>query len=58
MPPVVRDGDFPYISELLRQFRQGGWALRPRAFYVLRILGFPEAMEALVAMNRTEVFLP
>jgi hypothetical protein len=58
MLPVLRDGVFSYISELLRQFGQGEWALRPRTFCILKILGCPEAMDAFVKLKRTDAFLP
>ncbi|KAF2682217.1 kinase-like protein, partial [Lentithecium fluviatile CBS 122367] len=58
MLPVLRDGVFTYISELLRQFGKGEWALRPRTFCILRILGCPEAMESFVNLKRTDAFLP
>ncbi|KAL1593122.1 hypothetical protein SLS60_010729 [Paraconiothyrium brasiliense] len=58
MLPVVRDGVFPYISELLRQYGQGEWALRPRTFLILRRLGCVKTMEDFIAMKRTDAFLP
>lgn len=58
MMPSLRDGMFPYIGELLRQFGQGEWALRPRTFCILRSLGCPELMDAFVALKRTDAFLP
>jgi tRNA A-37 threonylcarbamoyl transferase component Bud32 len=58
MPPILRDGMFPFIGQLLRQFGQGEWALRPRTFCILRILGRPELMDSFVAMKRTDAFLP
>ncbi|KAH7069363.1 hypothetical protein FB567DRAFT_246343 [Paraphoma chrysanthemicola] len=58
MPPILRDGIFPFIGELLRQLGQGEWALRPRTFCILRILGCPDLMDAFVASKRTDAFLP
>ena len=58
MRPVLRDGIFPYIGELLRQLGQGEWALRPRTFCILRILGCPELMDSFVSAKRTDAFLP
>ena len=58
MHPVIRDGVFPYIGELLRQFGQGEWALRPRTFCILRILGYTELVDTFIALKRTDAFLP
>jgi hypothetical protein len=58
MLPILRDGIFPFIGELLRQLGQGEWALRPRTFCILRILGCPDLMDSFVASKRTDAFLP
>ena len=58
MHPVIRDDVFPHISELLRQFGRGEWALRPRTFCILRVLGCTEVLDSFIAMKRTDAFLP
>lgn len=58
MCPTIRDHEFSHISELLRQFGQGEWSLRPRTFCVLRGLGQIGLMDAFIALKRTDAFLP
>lgn len=58
MSPVLRDGIFQYVTELLRRFGQGDWALRPRTFCILHVLGCPQLMDTFVKNKATDAFLP
>ncbi|KAJ8110231.1 hypothetical protein OPT61_g6867 [Boeremia exigua] len=58
MMPVVRDGMFSRVGELLQLFGQVEWALRPRTFCILRVLGCQELMDSFVALKTTDASLP
>lgn len=58
MHPVLREGVFAYVTEQLWQFGKGEWALRPRTFCILRILGRTDLMDTFVALKRNDAYLP
>ncbi|KAH6644829.1 kinase-like domain-containing protein, partial [Boeremia exigua] len=49
---------FARVGELLQLFGQVDWALRPRTFCILRVLGCQELMDSFVALKMTDASLP
>ncbi|CAH0047249.1 unnamed protein product, partial [Clonostachys solani] len=54
----LRDQEFNYIAELLLMRGKREWALRPRHFVILYMIGLEQAMDSFVTDERSDYFLP
>uniref|UniRef100_A0A8H7N087 non-specific serine/threonine protein kinase n=1 Tax=Bionectria ochroleuca TaxID=29856 RepID=A0A8H7N087_BIOOC len=54
----LRDQEFNYITELLLMRGKKEWALRPRHFVILYMIGLEQVMDSFVTDERSDYFLP
>lgn len=54
----LRDAQFRQLADFCNRAGHPQWGLRPRTFAVLRMIGFPEAIELFITEKLTDIFLP
>ena len=54
----LRDAQFRQLAEFCCRAGHPQWGLRPRTYAVLRMIGYPEAIEDFITERLTDIFLP
>lgn len=54
----LREAEFRQLAEFCNRAGHPQWALRPRTFAVLRMIGRPEVIEHFIEEKLTDIFLP
>jgi len=55
---IIREAVFPEIAQLLNDYGEPEWSLRPRTFAILWVLGIPEKLNDFIREGRNDYAIP